>query len=549
MVEPLLEAPGLTIKDWRQTMAPTLNGRPIKLMPHETATSLALAPQAERFVLGTAWRVIGFDKEGGQLWSRDAPSAAWALNVTADGGIVVGAFGDGTIRWFRMSDGTELLSLFAVEDQQRWVAWTPAGFYLASAGGDRLVGWHVNRGREHAADFFTVSRLRATYYRPEMIEAAILRHGDPVVPSGEGEPGARQAAARVEDLPPVVEIVSPAANRAFDTPRLKLVYEVRSRPLGRATRVLVRADGRPIAEFTEPAVTTASAVRRGVEVDVPRRDHVLEVVAEGAAGTFSEAASVHLRWTGEEAREKPRLFILAVGIDKYRSSDLALEFSVKDTEDFVGAFRKGEPGTYRRVVVRRLANEEVTLDAIKASLEWLRTSAGPNDMVAVFLSGHGFQDESGHYYYVPVDVAPADVFSRGLADTEIRAALAKIGGRVLLFLDTCRSAAVWGYPSARRLDVGRLVNDLSSPEIGAYVFASSSGNQSSFESPRWQNGAFTKAIVEGLNDKADLFKRNEVTVTGLDAYVSHRVAELTAGRQTPATGKPVANDFVLLRLK
>jgi hypothetical protein len=38
-----------------------------------------------------------------------------------------------------------------------------------------------------------------------------------------------------------------------------------------------------------------------------------------------------------------------------------------------------------------------------------------------------------------------------------------------------------------------------------------------------------------------------VTVTTLDAFIARRVARLTEGRQTPATGKPIGADLLLAR--
>lgn len=55
---------------------------------------------------------------------------------------------------------------------------SPSGFYDAGVGGEDLVGWHVNRGREEAADFFPVSRLRARFYRPEVIDGIIDKADD-----------------------------------------------------------------------------------------------------------------------------------------------------------------------------------------------------------------------------------------------------------------------------------------------------------------------------------------------------------------------------------
>jgi len=52
-------------------------------------------------------------------------------------------------------------------------------------------------------------------------------------------------------------------------------------------------------------------------------------------------------------------------------------------------------------------------------------------------------------------------------------------------------------------------------------------------------GAFTKAVVEGLQGKAAPLGRGKITVNMLDAFIAERVKELTKGRQTPVTTKPV----------
>ena len=78
------------------------------------------------------------------------------------------------------------------------------------------------------------------------------------------------------------------------------------------------------------------------------------------------------------------------------------------------------------------------------------------------------------------------------------------------------------------------------------VFTASTGRQYSLEDPLWQNGAFTKALVEGIEGKADYGSKGEITVNMLDLYLSERVKELTKGQQTPATAKPsTVPDFPL----
>jgi uncharacterized caspase-like protein len=101
------------------------------------------------------------------------------------------------------------------------------------------------------------------------------------------------------------------------------------------------------------------------------------------------------------------------------------------------------------------------------------------------------------------------------------------------------------------VDLDALVMDLTSAENGVITFAAATGRQYSQENPRWHNGAFTKALVEGLDGQAaqDRTGQGRITVNMLDLYLSERVKALTHGQQTPVTRKPgdVPNFTLALR--
>ena len=113
----------------------------------------------------------------------------------------------------------------------------------------------------------------------------------------------------------------------------------------------------------------------------------------------------------------------------------------------------------------------------------------------------------------------------------------KLSGRVLWFLDTCHAGSAGKRPP---VDINVLINTVTSAENGGIVvFASSTGRQLSAESSEWGNGAFTKAIVEGIQlGKADLLGDGFITTSSLDTFVEHRVRVLTEDRQNPVMGRP-----------
>ncbi len=113
-------------------------------------------------MLGTEWYLRAFDAQGTPLWSRPAPGDVWAVNITGDGRLVVAAYGDGTIRWHRMTDGAELLAFMPLADRTNWVAWTPEGFYAATPGAHGILRWHVNRGWE-PADSVPIEDIPGSY--------------------------------------------------------------------------------------------------------------------------------------------------------------------------------------------------------------------------------------------------------------------------------------------------------------------------------------------------------------------------------------------------
>jgi hypothetical protein len=66
-----------------------------------------------------------------------------------------------------------------------------------------------------------------------------------------------------------------------------------------------------------------------------------------------------------------------------------------------------------------------------------------------------------------------------------------------------------------------LLNTIASGENGGIVaFASSKGEETSIESSAWKNGAFTKALVEGVEQgRAAAFGGDAITTSMLDAFL------------------------------
>ena len=539
LTAPVTKLTGVEVTDWEDTYTPKLNGVALKLETYEKSFSLALAPDSASFVTGTHWYLHCFDRKGQELWRTPAPEVVWSVNIPANGAMVVAAFGDGIIRWYRLKDGKELLAFFPHADRKRWVLWTPSGYYDASVGGEDLIGWQVNRGKDKAADFFPASRFRDTYYRPDIVakvlatldEAEAVRLANAARGIAKGAPDIKTI------LPPVVELLDlPDGTLTTDTTSVTLRYRVRSD--APVTKVSAKVNARPAPTPKGTSATVGDKDIREITVAIPEEDCEIALIAENRNAP-SVPAIVRVRWKGEKTAKmvKPRLIILAVGINEYQDPSVRkLRYAAKDADDFLSAFKPQEGLLYSNVVSRVIPGSHANREAILKGLVWLKKETTNKDIAAIFLSGHGGNDPEGRYYFLPQNGRADELEVTGLDLSAIKNTISALPGKALLFLDTCRAGNV---------DLNGIINMLTSYGVGAVVFASSTSAQQSWEREDWKNGAFTKALVEGLTGKAAGNMEGRITVSTLETYVSDRVKELTAKQQTPVVGKPLIADFPL----
>ena len=570
---------GLAVGDWRNGSVPRLSGKPLTLKKNETSRSLAIAPDRRSFVLGTDWYLRRFGADGGEVWSAPLPAPAWAIGISADGRLAAAALGNGTIGWYRYADGLPLLSLFMTRDGTRWVLWTPDGYYDASAGREDLIGWHVNRGPDQAADWVEAGQLRDRYYRPELVATVLhkldLEQGSretsaPTYPSAPSVLPPEPTNPSVPSvlpleptnpsvpavLPPVVRIVSPSAGESVSAPPLEIRYSVRSPSGAPITGVRLSIDGLPakdldagpvgrdveregIAEVPLETVpseenTTLSLVATIGDLTSAQESVKIRVVR--IQSRSEEKAGAQIRTQAREA-PKPTLRVLAIGVSRYRDPGLVLSFAAADANDVADALRKQQGGIYGRVSPLVLRDDDATLLRIEKELDRIFQEASGNDVTVVFMAGYGTTQDN-KYYFLPVDVDVGRLQQTAESQDGIREKLSRIRGIKLFFFDTCQS----GKARLAQPDITGVVNDLIMRADGVVVFAATEGREVAYEEQSWVHGAFTQALLEALNGRdgghQEITIGREITIAGLKTWLSDRVKELTKDRQHPSSPEP-----------
>ena len=421
------------------------------------------------------------------------------------------------------------LSLFVGTDNE-WVMWTPSGYYASSPKGDKYIGWHINQGSDKEALFFPVGKFKSRYYNPELITliAGGLTEESALAKLGEKA----QTVSISESLPPYITF---AQYPEVDTQNGDVNLKVRVVSREEILEYKYLFDGRPLENVRaiKPKLDKDTV---SLAVTVPKKSGTLSIVARNRFG-YSDPVEFKVNYLGAEREMlKPNLYIFSIGVANYQDKSIALEYSAKDANDFANVFKKQQGKLYRDVVIKTLTDSNADKNAILDGLEWIQKQTTAKDIAMVFIAGHGVNDENGNFYYLPFDYEESKLKRTGVPFSEFKTTLSSIAGKVILFADACHSGNIMG--KRRAIDTNGLIAELNDAENGVVVFTSSTGKQYSLEDKAWNNGAFTKALVEGIDGKADLLKSGKITVDSLSFYVSERVKVLTNGKQTPTGSKP-----------
>ena len=541
---PVTERGGLAVTDWKYTFAPKLNGKGLALQQYERSRSAAVVADGSACLLGTEYRLRLFGRDGKQLWEKAIPGIAWAVNVTADGRLAVAAYGDGTIRWYRMTDGTELLAFFPHADRKRWVLWTPQGYYDAAAGAEDLIGWHVNNGPDAAADFYPLARFFEQYYRPDIVSEVLATASTvPEVLARRGEKE-RTAAAVAIKRPPRVAFLAQSGALTTDNEQFELclavedlgggVDEVRLYQNGK----LVNADA--AREFGLPANAPKSGgcnadtrqlglgagkqTQRRFAVTLTEGVNQFKAIALSQDRIESNPAEVSVTLRG--VAQTADLHLLTVGVNRYKNPDMSLNFAEPDANGVRDFFASAAPKKlFRNTVFHHLLNENAKLADIRKAFADVQAQAKPQDVVVIYLAGHGTVLDN-IWYFVPHDMtAPEDdaaIKNGSFSTIELAQSLRAIKAqKIFVMIDACKSGGA--LLALRGVEDRKALAQLAR-STGTYLIAASTDTQLAIEIKSLGHGVFTHVLLEGLKGKAGAGK---ITVEGLMQYVKNALPEVS----------------------
>jgi WD40 repeat protein len=523
-----------------------LNGQQVALESHETVRSWAVSPDDRSIVIATKWSIRALDREARQRWVTGMSSDTGLINVTGDGSLAVAALSDGTIRWYRMDDGQEILALFAHRNGQDWIAWIPAGYYMSSLAGDNYIGWHVNRGADRDPDFYRAIQFERVLYRPDIVQAYFKARGKVSIQQLVGSGSAAFDIAQLDTVaPPRLQVAATAGASQGDgtSTSVRIVGESHSLPM-REWALFV--NGIPYTSARERLLAQGEQQKfqREVVIQLPAQATRLRV--ESSNGRALGIQEVDVQSSKAVKPVSGTLYIAAVGVSRFDDPRMPpLKFAANDAAEVVRMFETiGARGGFTSV--KTWVREDSGTRASAASLadlpKFLEGATG-NDMVIVFLASHGISDSRGNYYFVPADGRRVDVDNALQGSQDVPSlmrwdffvnALSRAAGRRLLIVDTCSSAAM-----GAGFDVHSLAKRSMSSSFA--LLAAARGNEESQEYPAARQGLFTYGLLDALRTGFDPNGDRAVSLSEAFEYAFDKVQTLrnrAVGPQTPQLATP-----------
>jgi WD40 repeat protein len=242
---------------------------------------------------------------------------------------------------------------------------------------------------------------------------------------------------------------------------------------------------------------------------------VLPVVIQGDIDQIDKNATLHL---------------LVIGINAYKNPNMRLNYALADATAFKEQMERGVQTVIKNVKTYFVTDDLANKQGIVSAFEAVQKVAKAQDVFMFYYAGHGvISEKNREFYLVPNDVADLKNIDESLASKGISAkflqqyAVNIRAQKQLFILDACQSAGA--FAKLIESDASQQKSlALVARSTGTHWMAASGSQQYAQEFSQLGHGAFTYALLSGLDGKAKV--QNLITVNGLKNYINDIIPKL-----------------------
>lgn len=455
-----------------------------------------------------------------------------------------------------------------ITNENEWIIWNEKGYFSASKKGAKYVGYHLNQGKDAGAKFYPFEQFDLKFNRPDIILKDLGLGDEKIIDFYYKAYLKRLKKMHITESQLSADIHLPemkileqnvSSDNKFITLKINAIDSKYN-----LDRINIYLNDVPVLNGSQGFSllnehTNQYTKEFKIELAEGKNKIQVSVLNEVGVESLKETKVVFTPKSGD----LPTLYLLTIGTSQYKDARFNLKYAAKDALDIEKMFEKDV--AYSTIKHITLTDEDVTKDNVLKLKSHLQ-QAGRNDVVMVFIAGHGLLDEKFDYYYATYDVDFNNPSNNGMIYSEIENLLDGLTAlKKLLFMDTCHSGEVdsddveesnevvieeditfrnAGVGIRKKVGEGmqvtsELVKELFSDVrkgTGSTVISSAGGAEYAMESDEWKNGLFTYCLLHGLQDKsADTNNDGVIMLSEMQNYVHYEVAKLSKGKQKPTS--------------
>ena len=239
---------------------------------------------------------------------------------------------------------------------------------------------------------------------------------------------------------------------------------------------------------------------------------------------------VRPRFIDKPKPQPAKLWILLVGVNQYQDPNLSsLQYSALDCQGLGEALKEATASFANKEVIihHDFVSQRPQLAQVQASIQHIVTSAGKDDTILFYFSGHGILETNTQQVALCLaDTDTKELLTTGLPLSDLLKQLTNCAAsQQLVWLDACHSGgmtlqgtAPLADPSSQLVEVLR---HKAAESTGFYALLSCDRTQQSWEFPELGHGVFTYYLMRGLRGEA-ADNRGVVEADALYQYVYYQ---------------------------
>lgn len=458
-----------------------------------------------------------------------------------------------------------IVSIFMTTEGE-WIIWNEKGYYSASKKGAQYVGYYVNKGKDESAKFYPFEQFDLKYNRPDIILEELDLGSEKIrnfyykaYQKRLQKMGLSEEQLNGDLHLPLLSIKNQSL--AADKKTIEISFEAFDSKY-KIERIAVFINDVPIYGSKGIKVNNVSKIAQTIKLDLADGKNKIQLSALNDKGV--ESLKENLVVFNPSSVAKPNLYLVTIGTSLYQDKRFNLKYAAKDAQDILEKFKKDQ--VYQAVFTEVLLDQQSTKENIQKLKNFLLKST-QNDVVMVFVAGHGLLDENFDYYYATHDIDFNSPKLKGMLFTEIAELLDGIGAlKKILFMDTCHSGEVDKEDLEKENDSKKTEEDVQFRSVGqsvrkkegvglentselvkemfvdlrrgtgSTVLSSAGGAEYALESDTWKNGLFTYCLLSGITTlNADLNHDGKIMLSEMQVYVREEVLKLSGGKQQPTS--------------